>query len=299
VPNANGQRSEISAPTVRRNPQDRVFIQQETDTEAQITGQKQQGSIPATDRKMIQIEIDAPGDSAQTWMKDLADLLAAAPQNDINDIFVKDIKDTGLNERTGDFNQIKLDTTKPENESYVKDFPPLQGSPTTSTPLSAQSPPTIIEDKYAPSLSYQINFHLPLLTWCKAAMDNHHYMAQQHHHTSPGHTWQLHLSLLAHHATNHHVYQLELARQAFILETNTRIGLQAIENNDNKPSGDSNCTPLSEDSACPSVTITSMELKHRPTHKEQTKETTTTNEREIILKTETRPGPKTTKNIDC
>jgi hypothetical protein len=95
------------------------------------------------------------------------------------------------------------------------------------------------------------------------------------------------------------VYQLELARQAFILETNTRIGLQAIENNDNKPSGDSNCTPLSEDSACPSVTITSMELKHRPTHKEQTKETTTTNEREIILKTETRPGPKTTKNIDC
>jgi hypothetical protein len=92
------------------------------------------------------------------------------------------------------------------------------------------------------------------------------------------------------------VYQLELALQAFILETNIRIGLQAIENNDNKPSGDSNCTPLSEDSTCPSVTITSMELKHSPTHKEQTKETTTTNEWEIILKTETRPGPETTKN---
>jgi hypothetical protein len=101
-------------------------------------------------------------------------------------------------------------------------------------------------------------------------MDNHRHMAQQHHHTSPGHTWQLYLSLLAHHAANHHEYQLELARQAFILETNVRFGPQAIESNDTKPSGDSNCTSLSEDSARPSAT------------KEHTKETTTTNEREII-----------------
>ncbi len=249
TPKANGQMPEISAITVRRNPQDRACIQQETDAAAQITEQKQQGSISAIDQKRIQIEINAPVDSDQTWMKDLTDLLAAPSQNDINDILVKEIQDIGINERTGDLNQ-------PENAIYMKDFPPLQGRSTTSTPLSVQSPPTIIEDKYAPSLSYQINFHLSLLTWCKAAMDNHRYMAQQHHHTSSGHTWQIYLSLLAHHEANHHAYQLELAQPFGELHT--------------KPSEDSNGTSLSEDSARPSAT------------KEQTKETTSTNEREII-----------------
>jgi len=284
VPKTNGQIPEISATTARRNSQDRAFIQQETDAAAQTTEQKQQGSITVTDRKRIQIENKAPVGSAQTWMKALTDLLTAPSQNDTNDI-LQDIKDIIIKERTGDFNQIKFDTIKPENASYLKDFPPLQGSPTTSaplraqppptiidnikytdlnertgdfnqiklgtikpknasypqdfsplhgssttsTPLSAQSPPTIIEDNYAPSLSYQINFHLSLLTWCKAAMENHRYMAQQHHQASPGNTWQLYLSLLAHHAVNHHAYQLELARHAFILETSARLG--PLENN--------------------------------------------------------------------
>jgi hypothetical protein len=75
---------------------------------------------------------------------------------------------------------------------------------------------------------------------------------------------------LEHHVANHHEYQLELARQAFILETNVRLGPMTIESNDTKPSGDSNCTSFSEDSARPSAT------------KENTKDTTTTNEREII-----------------
>jgi hypothetical protein len=182
TPKANGQMPEISATTVRRNPQDRTSIQQETDAAAQITEQQQQGRISAIDFKRIQIESNAPVGSAQTWMKDLTELLAAASQNDINDILVKNIQDIGLHERTGDLIQ-------PENAIYIKDFPPLQDSSTTSTSLSDQSPPTIIEDKYAPSLSYQINFHLYLLTWCNASMDNHRHMAQQHHHTSPGHTW--------------------------------------------------------------------------------------------------------------
>jgi hypothetical protein len=73
---------------------------QETDIKAQITGQKQQGSISATDRKMTQIEIDAPVGSAKIWMKDLVDLLEASSQDDIIDIRAKDIQDTVLNERT-------------------------------------------------------------------------------------------------------------------------------------------------------------------------------------------------------
>jgi hypothetical protein len=102
-------------------------------------------------------------------------------------------------------------------------------------------------------------------------------MAQQHHHSSPAHTRQLHLSLLARHHDNHHEHQLELARQAFILETKTRLGLQAIENKDTKHSGDFTLTPIPEDSTCPSETIRSTEAEHRPTHEEQT------NEHQLIL----------------
>jgi hypothetical protein len=145
VPKTNGQILEISATTARRNSQDRAFIQQETDATAQTTEQKQQGSITVTDRKRIQIENKAPVGSAQTWMKALTDLLTAPSQNDTNDI-LQDIKDIIIKERTGDFNQIKLDTIKPGNASYLKDFPPLQGSSTTSTPLRAQHPRTIIEN---------------------------------------------------------------------------------------------------------------------------------------------------------
>jgi hypothetical protein len=182
VPKANEQMPEILAPTVRHNPQDRAFLQQETDIEDQITEQKQPGSISATNRKMIQMETDAPTDPAQTWRKYPSDLLEAVPQNAINDIPTKDIIDTDSNERKEDrqdFNQIQPDTTKPENTSYAKDFPPLHTSyskdfpplqdGTTSTPLSAQSPPTIVEVKYAPSLPDQINFHLTRRIWCETA----------------------------------------------------------------------------------------------------------------------------------
>jgi hypothetical protein len=159
---------------------------------------------------------------ATTWIKDLTDFLEASVQDDHNDTLSKDIQDADLNEKPGDrqvFNQLQLDTIKPENTRYEKDFPPLQGNPTTSTPLSAQSPPTIVEVKYAPSSSDQIDFHSTWCIWCETKRDDYYSMVFQHHHTPSGHTRPLDLSLLAHHTVNHHAYQLELARRAFILDT--------------------------------------------------------------------------------
>jgi hypothetical protein len=183
TPKVNGQIPETSAPTDRHNPQNRDLLQQETDIENQTTGQKQQGNITTTDRKRIQMEIYVQTGSAQTFMKYPSDLLAVVPQNTINYTLAKDIKYTHLHERKEDrqdFNEIRPDTTKPENTIYGKDFPPLQTSyekdfpplrvGTTSIPPTAQSPPTIVEVKYVPSLPDQINFHLTRRTWYETTM---------------------------------------------------------------------------------------------------------------------------------
>ncbi len=230
VPKANGQMPETSAPTDRHNPQDRTLLQQETDIKSQTTGKKQQGNTTATDRKRIQMEIYAPTGSAQTCMEYPSDSPAVVPQNAINYTLAKDIK-TDLNERKEDrqdFNEIQPDTTKPEDTSYAKDFPPLPTSygkdlpplqdGTASIPPSAQSPPTIVEVIYVPSLLDQINFHLTRRTWYETAMNVHYQMAFQHHQTAPVHNWQLDLSRLAHQAANQHAYQFGLARQALIFE---------------------------------------------------------------------------------
>jgi hypothetical protein len=65
--------------------------------------------------------------------------------------------------------------------------------------------------------------------------------------------------------------------QAPILENERQVGSKAT---------DPNCTPLSEEHACPPATIMATSLKHSPTDTEHAKDTTTIKEREIILKTE-------------
>jgi hypothetical protein len=176
------QVTEISAPTVRRNLQVSASLKQETDINIKITGQQQQGSASATDRNITQMEIKTLMGSSKISVKDLADLLEVASQDDITDILSKDIRGTGLNERTGhlqDFNQIRLDTTNPKDTTHEQDFPPLQDRFTTSTPLSVQDPPTLAKEKHVPSMAHQIDFHWLQRKWFETASDGHHFMTQQ------------------------------------------------------------------------------------------------------------------------
>ena len=193
--------------------QDRSLFPQEKNLKAQLTGQKHQVSTPATDREITQIEINTPRGSAKTWINELAHLLEASGHDDKNTLS-HDTQEADLKEMPGGRQVINQSQRHMEDSTYDGDFPLLLGSSTTSTPRSAQSPPTLVEEKYAPPLPYQTHFHGFWLTWCETKMDHHYSMAFQHHRTSPDHTRHLDLSLLAHHAANHHAHQLELAHQA-------------------------------------------------------------------------------------
>jgi hypothetical protein len=205
VPKTKGQTPRISAPIPEHTLHNTASLVPETGKIANINTQKQQGSTPSTDRNMKQMEIGTFVGPATKAFQKLIDLPEASTQDDIiDDILTQMHRDKCPDERTGDLQELnhlstppyrappnnRLDTTKPNDTLYDKDFPSLQVDPTTSTSPSAQSPPTVVKEipaPYAPPLTYQIHFHETLQNLFDTVSVRHNSMVRQHHPTSPAH----------------------------------------------------------------------------------------------------------------
>ena len=299
APKAKGQTPRISTPTPEHTLHNTASLVPEAGKIANINAQKQQGSTPSTDRNMKQMEIGTFVGPATKAFQKLIDLLEASTQDDIiDDILAQMHRDKYLHERTGDLQELnhlstppyrtplnnRLGTTKPNDTLYDDEFPPLQVSPTTPTPPSAQSPPTVAKEipaPYAPPLTYQIHFHETPQNLFDAASVCHNSMARQHHPTSPAHNGHQKLSLLARDNANHHAYMLALAREATTLATGTQqTGGKVTENNDPK---------RSDDSIDLSMTATPKAAEHNPNTKKKTKETSAPIETAITTNSKGRP----------